>query len=118
MSVKINVRPGMQQLANDRDVVEVNGKTVGECLNQLVEQFPAMKNELFDAAKKMYNQGDYEGAVKLLKDFIVNAAMEETQKQNVAEAYYLLAKIYHIAGDDAQTEANLKKVFKVFPPFL
>jgi len=70
-----------------------------------------------DAAKKLYNQGDYEGAVKLLKDFIVNAAMEETQKQNVAEAYYLLAKIYHVAGDDAQTEANLKKVFKVLPSF-
>ena len=58
MSVKINVRPGMQHLANDRDVVEVNGKTVGECLNQLVEQFPVMKNELFDADGKVLSYID------------------------------------------------------------
>ncbi len=58
MSVKINVRPGMQHLANDRDVVEVNGKTVGECINQLVEQFPAMKNELFDADGKVLSYID------------------------------------------------------------
>jgi adenylyltransferase/sulfurtransferase len=58
MSVKINVRPGMQHLTNDRDVVEVNGKTVGECLNQLVEQFPVMKNELFDADGKVLSYID------------------------------------------------------------
>lgn len=38
----------MQHLTNNGDVVEVNGSTVGECLNQLVEQFPAAKEELFD----------------------------------------------------------------------
>lgn len=58
MSIKINVRPGMQHLANNRDVVEVNGKTVGECLDQMVEQFPDMKKELFDADGQVLNYID------------------------------------------------------------
>lgn len=58
MSIKINVRSGMQHLADDRDVVEVNGKTVGECLDQMVEQFPDMKKELFDADGKVLNYID------------------------------------------------------------
>ena len=58
MSVKINVRPGMQHLTSDQDVVEVNGSTVGECLNQLIEQFPAIKDELFDEDGKVLNYID------------------------------------------------------------
>ena len=48
MTVRINVRPGMQHLTSNRDVVEVNGSTVGECLSQLVKRFPSVKDELFD----------------------------------------------------------------------
>ena len=58
MSVKINVRPGMQHLTSDQDMVEVNGSTVGECLNQLIEQFPAIKDELFDEDGKVLNYID------------------------------------------------------------
>jgi len=58
MSVKINVRPGMQHLTSDQDVVEVNGSTVGECLNQLIEQFPAIKDELVDEDGKVLNYID------------------------------------------------------------
>ena len=58
MSIKINVRPGMQHLTNDQDVVEVNGSTVGECLNQLVQQFPAIEDVLFDEDGKVLNYID------------------------------------------------------------
>ena len=58
MSMKINVRPGMQHLTHDQDVVEVNGSTVGECLNQLVQQFPAIENVLFDEDGKVLSYVD------------------------------------------------------------
>ena len=48
MSIKINVRPGMQQLTDNQDTVEVSGKTVGECINQLIGQFPAVRDQLLD----------------------------------------------------------------------
>jgi len=38
----------MQHLTNDQYVVEVSGRTVGECINQLTEQFPAVRDQLLD----------------------------------------------------------------------
>lgn len=48
MSVKINIPPFLQHLANDVKVAEAKGSTVGECLNDLVNQFPHMEELLFD----------------------------------------------------------------------
>jgi len=47
MSVKINIPSYMHSFANNTGVVEVNGSTVGECLDYLVKQFPGMKKQLF-----------------------------------------------------------------------
>jgi len=47
MSVKINIHPFLHHLANDQDVVEVNGSTVGQCLEQLVARFPELRQWLF-----------------------------------------------------------------------
>jgi len=58
VTVKINVRPGMQHLTSNRDVVEVNGSTVGECLGQLVKQFPSIEDELFDKDGNVLNYID------------------------------------------------------------
>ncbi len=46
-SVKINIPSYMQSLTNKMEVVEVNGSTVGKCLNHLVKQFPGIKGQLF-----------------------------------------------------------------------
>ena len=47
MSVKIHIRPGLEQLAQGQPVVEVKGSTVGECLNNLIKLFPDIKPALF-----------------------------------------------------------------------
>jgi len=47
MSVKINIHPFLHHLTNDQDVVEVNGSTVGQCLEQLVARFPELRQWLF-----------------------------------------------------------------------
>ena len=48
MSVKIKMSQLLQQYTNKKDTVEVNGSTVTECLNDLVKQYPDVKQWLFD----------------------------------------------------------------------
>lgn len=48
MSIQINISQFLQHLTNDVKVVNVNGKTVGDCLNDLVGQFPQLETLLFD----------------------------------------------------------------------
>ncbi len=45
--IKINIPAYMRSFTNNMEVVEVNGSTVGECLNHLVKQFPGIKKQLF-----------------------------------------------------------------------
>ncbi|MFC2022152.1 MoaD/ThiS family protein [Chloroflexota bacterium] len=49
MSIKMNIDERL--LGNDSNgdaVVEVDGNSVGECLNHLVKQQPTLKKEIFD----------------------------------------------------------------------
>lgn len=48
MSVKINVYYFLPHLTNDREIVEVEGSTVSECLNDLITQYPAARDWLFE----------------------------------------------------------------------
>lgn len=50
MSVKIHIHTTHLQFTNGLKVVSLEGSTVGECLNHLVQQFPGMEKALF--AKK------------------------------------------------------------------
>ncbi len=68
-------------------------------------------------AKKLYQEGDYEGSIDLLSKFIEKLKAMVAQKKNVAEAFYLLAKIYFEVGDDTKVEENLEKVFNTYPAF-
>jgi molybdopterin synthase sulfur carrier subunit len=47
MSVTINIPQFLQHLTGDVVVASVNGRTVGECLGDLVQQFPQLKARLF-----------------------------------------------------------------------
>ena len=56
MSVKINIfYPHLQQFTHNQDVVEVDGKTVGECLGHLVTQFPGIETGIFDKQGQLLN---------------------------------------------------------------
>jgi molybdopterin synthase sulfur carrier subunit len=47
MNVVINIPQFLQHLANDTKVIKINGSTVGECLDGLVNKFPELKPWLF-----------------------------------------------------------------------
>lgn len=68
-------------------------------------------------AQKLYQAGDYESAIKTLSDFITKLRAMVEQKKNVAQAFYMLAKIYFEVGDDTKVDENLRKVFETFPTF-
>lgn len=68
-------------------------------------------------ARRLYQDGDYEGSIKMLSDFISKLRAMVEQKKNVAEAFYLLAKIYYEVGDDTKVNENLTKCFETFPAF-
>lgn len=68
-------------------------------------------------AQKLYQAGDYESAIKTLSDFITKLRAMVEQKKNVAQAFYMLAKIYFEVGDDTKVDENLRKVFETFPAF-
>jgi sulfur-carrier protein len=55
MSVKVNIPKMYQHYANGRNVVEVEGKTVGECLNALVTKYPDIESMLFDGKGNLLN---------------------------------------------------------------
>ncbi len=58
MSVKIDIPSYLQPLTNNMEVVEVNGGTVGGCLDHLVKQFPDIEKMLFAKNGKLF---DYVG---------------------------------------------------------
>ena len=55
MSAKIHIHTTHRQITNGLEMVEVEGKTVGECLNQLIRQFPGMEKALFAKKDKLLN---------------------------------------------------------------
>ena len=68
-------------------------------------------------ARRLYQQGDYEGSIRLLDNFIAKLKAIVAQKKNVADAFYLLAKVYYTVGEDQKVDDNLRKVFETYPAF-
>jgi molybdopterin converting factor small subunit len=58
VSVTINLHPNLLQFTNDQAVVEVKGNTVGQCLDDLVRQFPRIRQGLFGKDGKLLNYVD------------------------------------------------------------
>lgn len=55
MVAKVRVHPAHLQYTNGLEVLAVEGDTVGECLKQLIKQFPKMDKELFANKDKLLN---------------------------------------------------------------
>jgi molybdopterin converting factor small subunit len=55
MSVKVHIHTTHRQFTNGLEVVEVEGNTVGDCLNHLIKQYPGMEKALFAKKDKLRN---------------------------------------------------------------
>jgi len=55
MSVKISLHPFLTHLTDDKDVHEVDGKTVGECLEQIAQRYPGVREWILDKDGKLNN---------------------------------------------------------------
>jgi molybdopterin converting factor small subunit len=55
MSVKVHIHKIHRPFTNGMEVVSLEGNTVGECLNQLIKQFPGMEKALFAKKDKLLN---------------------------------------------------------------
>jgi molybdopterin converting factor small subunit len=55
VSIKISIHRTHRQFTNGLDTVEVQGNNVGDCLEDLIRQFPDMRNALFDKKGKLLN---------------------------------------------------------------
>lgn len=58
MGIKINIPLYLRSFTNNLEAVEVNGNTVGECLNHLVKQLPSIEEALFDKDGKLHHYVD------------------------------------------------------------
>jgi len=55
VAVKVNLHLTLRQFTNGQEMVEVDGKTVGECLKNVVREFPAMESSIFAKNGKLAN---------------------------------------------------------------
>jgi len=53
MSIEFNLPPFFQPLADNASVVNVSGRTVGECLEGLVKKHPRLKSKIFTAKSEL-----------------------------------------------------------------
>lgn len=54
MSIKVHIPDYMRPLTENKALIEVKGKTVGECLSHLLGKFPGIENELFDKDSRLH----------------------------------------------------------------
>jgi molybdopterin converting factor small subunit len=52
MSPKVHLYSSLRRYTDNREIIEVDGTTVGECLVDLVRQFPSLAPLLFDETGK------------------------------------------------------------------
>ncbi len=55
MPVNVNIPPYLRQYTANTSTVKVKGKTVKSCLRDLIEQYPQLKDYLFDADNLIHN---------------------------------------------------------------
>jgi molybdopterin converting factor small subunit len=55
MSIEIILPPLLQPLTGDIKKIVVSGKTIGGCLNSLIQEYPAIGEKLLDRSGKLFN---------------------------------------------------------------
>ena len=56
MGITLNIHKTHRQYTEGVESIEVNGSTVGQCLDSLIERFPEMRGALFDGQGKLHHQ--------------------------------------------------------------
>ena len=54
MSIGVKLSSIFSRYTNNQQAAEVNGSTIGECLDHLVKQFPDLRQALFDQNGRLY----------------------------------------------------------------
>ena len=55
MSVTVNIHKTHRQFTGGQEEVEVEGRTVGDCLKDLVRRFPDLREAIFDKRGRLLN---------------------------------------------------------------
>ncbi|OGP67726.1 MAG: ThiS family protein [Deltaproteobacteria bacterium RBG_13_53_10] len=55
MAVKVHLHLTLRQYTGGQEIVEVDGKTVGECLKNVVKKYPGMESSIFGKNGKLSN---------------------------------------------------------------
>jgi len=55
MAINVHIHAAHRQFTDGLEVVQVEGHTVGECLNHLIRQYPGMEKALFAKKDKLLN---------------------------------------------------------------
>lgn len=58
MSVTVRLHPILRQFTRGEKVVEVDGVTIGECIDDLEQKFPGIKQQLVNKAGKLQDLWD------------------------------------------------------------
>jgi molybdopterin converting factor small subunit len=58
MSIKVNILPYLQYLTGGKTMVEVEGGTIAQCLDDMTRQFPGLRTVLFDNNGKLMSYVD------------------------------------------------------------
>jgi hypothetical protein len=84
----------------------------------LTTHFTFAKDEdILLKARMMVRKGDFDGAIKELYEVIEKLKVIASQKQKLAEAYYLLARVYMIVQMESECKYHLKMALKIYPNF-
>ena len=89
MSIKVGISPSLQSFTNNMAVVEVNGSTIGECVNHLAKQFPGIGDILLIKNNKLF------GPVGIYVNRERNITRELDKSVEDGEELYML---YMVAG--------------------
>ena len=87
MSIKVGISPSLQSFTNNMAVVEVNGSTIGECVNHLVKQFPSIENILLVKNNKLF------GPVGIYVNRERNITRELDKSVENGEELYMLSMV-------------------------
>ncbi len=48
MSTKVHLYSNLQSYTDNKSILEIEGSTVGQCLDNLVDRYPALKSRILD----------------------------------------------------------------------